>query len=58
MLTLNTIEQRIEQVLEEKRQLAARVFSETGEPDSLGLTQQDIFGLFNLAAPAAGKRAA
>jgi SNF2 family DNA or RNA helicase len=51
MLTLGTIEERIEQVLEEKRRLFAAIFSHTGCPDHLGLTQQDIFGLFQLPAP-------
>ena len=58
MLTLGTIEERIQQVLEEKRQLFATVFSETGCPDNLGLTQQEIFGLFNLNVPNAGRKAA
>ncbi len=58
MLTLGTIEERIHQVLEEKRQLFDTVFSETECPASLGLTQDDIFGLFNLHGPAAAKKAA
>ena len=56
MLTRGTIEERIQQVLEEKRQLAAAVFSEAGGPDNLGLTQEQIFGLFNLPVPAPVKR--
>lgn len=51
MLTLGTIEERIHQVLEEKRQLFDTVFSETSGPANLGLTQQDVFGLFNLDLP-------
>ena len=51
MLTLGTIEERIEQVLEEKRRLFAAIFSHTGCPDHLGLTQQEIFGLFQLPTP-------
>jgi len=51
MLTRGTIEERIQQVLDEKRQLFATVFSEADAPDNLGLTQQEIFGLFNLAVP-------
>lgn len=58
MLTLGTIEERIQQVLEEKRQLFATVFSEAEAPDNLGLTQQEIFGLFNLPVPAPAKKAA
>jgi SNF2 family DNA or RNA helicase len=58
MLTLHTIEERIQQILDEKRQLFATVFSETDGPDNLGLTQQEIFGLFNLPVPATSKKAA
>ncbi|MHB8972612.1 MAG: DEAD/DEAH box helicase [Pirellulaceae bacterium] len=58
MLTLGTIEERIQQILDEKRQLFATVFSETGCPDNLGLTQHEIFGLFKLAVPPATKKAA
>jgi SNF2 family DNA or RNA helicase len=53
MLCLNTIEQRIHSVLEEKRELFATIFSETDAPASMGLSQEDIFGLFNLKT---GKR--
>lgn len=52
MLTLDTIEQRIHEVLEEKRELFNLVFSETGVPSNFGLSQNDIFGLFNLKATA------
>ena len=51
MLTLGTIEERIHQVLEEKRQLFDTVFSEAGTPSNLGLTQEDVFGLFDLRMP-------
>lgn len=51
MLTVNTIEERINQVLEEKRELFATIFSETGAPRSAGLSQHEIFGLFNLRTP-------
>jgi SNF2 family DNA or RNA helicase len=50
MLTLDTIEERINQVLEEKRELFASIFSQTGTPRH-GLTQSEIFGLFNLRIP-------
>ena len=33
---------------EEKRQLFDTVFSETECPTNLGLTQEDVFGLFDL----------
>jgi hypothetical protein len=51
MLAVDTIEQRINQVLEEKRELFATIFAETGTPRGLGLTQDEIFGLFNLRTP-------
>lgn len=51
MLTVGTIEERINQVLEEKRALFDTLFSQTGTPRSVGLTQDEIFGLFNLRTP-------
>jgi len=52
MLTVGTIEERINQILEEKRELFETIFSETGvAPSSAGLTQDEIFGLFNLRTP-------
>ena len=48
MLMLDTVEERINQVLEEKRQLFATVFSDDQQPASGGLSQEEIFGLFNL----------
>lgn len=52
MLTIGTIEERINQVLEEKRELFEAIFSAGGSPPSnSGLTQDDIFGLFNLCTP-------
>ena len=41
-----------------KRELFAAVFSEADGPDNLGLTQQEIFGLFNLTVPPNAKKAA
>jgi SNF2 family DNA or RNA helicase len=58
MLTLGTIEERIQQVLEDKRQLFEAVFSETECAAAAGLTQDDLFGLFNLSIPAGGNRRA
>jgi SNF2 family DNA or RNA helicase len=54
MLAVETIEQRINQVLE----LFATIFSETGPPRSAGLTQDEIFGLFNLRTPHTPRRVA
>jgi len=51
MLTANTIEERINQVLEEKRELFETILSQTDAPQSRGLTQGEIFGLFNLRGP-------
>jgi SNF2 family DNA or RNA helicase len=50
-LALETIEQRINQVLEEKRELFHTVFSDAAPRMNLGLTQQEIFGLFKLRCP-------
>ncbi|WP_145060018.1 DEAD/DEAH box helicase [Lignipirellula cremea] len=51
MISVDTIEERINQVLEEKRQLFDAIFSETGLPKSASLSQDDIFGLFQLRTP-------
>ncbi len=52
MLALNTIEQRIASVLEQKRELFDTIFAETGTPSSGGgLTRDEIFGLFELHSP-------
>ncbi len=51
MSCAGTIEQRIGQVLDEKRQLFESLFAEAGRPEKLGLTRNEIFGLFNLRTP-------
>jgi SNF2 family DNA or RNA helicase len=51
MLTLATIEERINEVLEHKRELFAQIIGENSAPASLGLSQAEIFGLFNLRTP-------
>jgi SNF2 family DNA or RNA helicase len=51
MLSLATIEERINQVLEHKRALFDTIIGQTAAPASLGLTHDDIFGLFNLRTP-------
>jgi SNF2 family DNA or RNA helicase len=52
LLTLSTIEERINQVLEEKRELFDAVFSQHGGAAvSVGLTQNEVFGLFHLRTP-------
>ncbi len=50
-LTIDTIEERINQVLEEKRELFDTIFSDAETHRSLGFTQQEIFGLFKLRCP-------
>ncbi len=49
-LALGTIEERINRVLEEKRELFNAVFS-GHTPSKMRLSRQDIFGLFNLRFP-------
>ncbi len=48
MMAEGTIEERIHEVLEEKRQLIQTVFSHANSGAPSGLTQEAIFGLFNL----------
>ena len=45
-LAVDTIEERIDRVLEEKRELFATIFSGAEGPQLRGLTQEEIFGLF------------
>ncbi len=51
MMAADTIEQRIHDVLEQKRELFNQIFAEADAPRSSGLTQDEIFGLFNLSTP-------
>lgn len=46
----STIEERIAEVLEKKRQLFRELISQNGPPPSLGLSEDDIFGLFDIKA--------
>ncbi len=50
-LMLDSIEQRIHEILEEKRELFDTIFSDAMPQAHPGLTQQEIFGLFNLRSP-------
>ncbi len=51
-LALNTIEERINRILEEKRALFETILSGSREkPQKLGLTQDEVFGLFKLKSP-------
>ena len=58
MMAADTIEQRIHDVLEQKRELFNQLFADAGPPQSAGLTQEEIFGLFNLSIPKPVKHAA
>ena len=58
MLTLGTIEERINQVLEEKRALFDAILSQTDTPRNLGLTQDEVFGLFDLKSRRKAERRA
>jgi len=51
-LMLDTIEERIDRILQEKRELFDAIFSGTEGRRRLGLTQEEIFGLFQLKCPA------
>jgi SNF2 family DNA or RNA helicase len=48
-VTLDTIEQRIQEILERKRELFNTVFTDDIESPSAGLTRDEIFSLFNLS---------
>jgi SNF2 family DNA or RNA helicase len=45
-----TIEGRIAEVLEKKRQLFAELIGQNGPPPPLGMTEEEVFGLFGLRA--------
>jgi SNF2 family DNA or RNA helicase len=49
-VTRSTIEERIDQVLREKRELFDMILSGAA-PAKLGMSQEEIFGLFKLAPP-------
>ena len=49
-LTLDTIEQRINEVLEAKRELFDAVFNDGFAAPAPGLSREEIFSLFNLDA--------
>ncbi len=50
-ITVNTIEERINQVLEEKRELFDTILGGAEGKQTLGLSAQQIFGLFKLKCP-------
>jgi SNF2 family DNA or RNA helicase len=47
-ISQGTIEERIAEVLERKRQLFNDLIAQNGPPAALGLSEDDIFGLFNI----------
>jgi SNF2 family DNA or RNA helicase len=47
-VTPDTIENRIAEVLERKRQLFSELIEQNSPPPRLGLTEEEIFGLFNI----------
>src|SRR5205085_9468788 len=49
-VTQDTIEGRIAQVLERKRQLFEELIAQNGPPAPLGLSEEEIFGLFDIRA--------
>lgn len=57
-LMMDTIEQRINQILERKRELFGAVFGETIESPSSGLSREEVFALFDLATPGTSQRGA
>ena len=54
-ICVNTIEERIALVLDQKRALFQEIIAQNGPPISMGLTEDDIYGLFDINKP---KRAA
>jgi SNF2 family DNA or RNA helicase len=57
-ISQGTIEGRIAEVLERKRQLFHDLIDHNGPPEGMGLTQDEIFGLFDLRARPPAARAA
>jgi SNF2 family DNA or RNA helicase len=51
-VTTDSIEERIDRILQEKRELFDTIFSDAETPRKLGLTHEELFGLFRLKCPA------
>jgi SNF2 family DNA or RNA helicase len=47
-VTQDTIEERIAEVLEKKRAMFAELVEQNGPPPRMGLTEEEIFGLFDI----------
>jgi len=58
-ISINTVEERIDRVLQEKRELSELILSGAsgGLNKSSGLTHEELFGLFNLRVPSKLKKA-
>jgi SNF2 family DNA or RNA helicase len=50
-VTTDSIEERIDRILQEKRELFEMIFSDAETPRKLGLTHEELFGLFRLKCP-------
>jgi SNF2 family DNA or RNA helicase len=50
-VSCGTIEERIDQILTQKRELFQTILADADAPVSMGLTQSEIFGLFDLRVP-------
>ncbi|QGJ68983.1 ATP-dependent helicase HepA [Planctomycetales bacterium 10988] len=50
-ISANTIEQRIDEILTEKREMFDTIFSDQPSPSSMGLCQEELFGLFDIRGP-------
>ena len=57
-MMLDTIEERINSILEQKRELFDTIFSNAQSHRKMGLTQDEVFGLFDLKSPKGPIRAA
>ena len=51
MIMAGTIEQRIHEILKDKRELFREILSDGDQPSRRGLSKHEIFGLFNLTTP-------
>jgi SNF2 family DNA or RNA helicase len=51
MIMAGTIEQRIHEILEDKRELFREILSDGDQPSRRGLSKDEIFGLFKLTTP-------
>ena len=50
---LDTIEERIDSILQAKRELFDAIFSDAAVRQKMGLTQEELFGLFQIKCPTA-----